>query len=560
MADLINFKQALMAEAEKTQELPPVVMSESTDLGQMVSRITGVDNRGEGESAAALVGRYVDEFTRALNEEANADVLKIYQEVVDVIADKIIHVFGEISAAKTHAEEKAGEMEKIKNDILARDPYVAAHIKAPELNIDFPMFDWSAISVVGSKAYIIGRVNGSVTVDEQEVPESFSMHHFNLAVEEMKKMEGIKDVEFTPETSEIIINTIAENCTMPKEDIVVGFEYLKKATAFNQVINLLAEKDLDPSKIFSNILYFSGTIEKVSCVITAITSDIVDLGAANRKLIDDNISVARVYLELMAYYIAMHRETSYADALLLPNGALNKDTYDAFVAEGGKNIMIAHYIRAMFKDDLSAIPVRGVPASSIIKSATALEERVKRDIANVEQRIQIATNQARIAAFKHIAGQYINSAIAQLIPDADDVQKAAAANKVFVAVAPAIVHAINMYDISFMDAALSLIMEVSYPNTFVFAMFKKLGAAYVNRVDLGGNVDQAAIDIAETGVIADIVSEFVVKKLYCYEECKDMTPKAPVVPQQPAPAPAPAEGEPSEQPDADPNAAPAQEN
>ena len=111
MADLINFKQALMAEAEKTQELPPVVMSESTDLGQMVSRITGVDNRGEGESAAALVGRYVDEFTRALNEEANADVLKIYQEVVDVIADKIIHVFGEISAAKTHAEEKAGEME-----------------------------------------------------------------------------------------------------------------------------------------------------------------------------------------------------------------------------------------------------------------------------------------------------------------------------------------------------------------------------------------------------------------------------------------------------------------
>ena len=115
------------------------------------------------------------------------------------------------------------------------------------------------------------------------------------------------------------------------------------------------------------------------------------------------------------------------------------------------------------------------------------------------------------------------------------------------AVCPAIVQAITMYEISFMDACLSLIMESGDPRSFAYAMFKKLGAAYVNRADLGGDIDQSAIDVVESKVIADFLSEFVVTRLCAYEDCRDMTVSAPVVPAEQPAEQTPADATPSQE-------------
>ena len=547
MADLVNFKQMLMAEAEQNG-LPNLVLSQNTDLGQIASRIVGVDNRAEGESAAALAGRYVDEFTAALSEEANADILKLYEEVVAVFADKFNKVFGEIAAVKGHAAELAGEMERVKNDILARDPFVAAHTGLSTLNTDFPVRDWSVIGVVGSKPYIIGRVNGSVAADGAEVPEAFSAHHFNLAIDNLKSAERLQDVQFTPETRVNILETIKNACgEAAPADVEAGFDMLTIGARFNAYINALASKDMDPANIYKTIVAFTAAIENVYTVIGVIQSEMVDLGNSNRAIMDANIEKAKVICELMAYYIAMHRESTYAEALLLPDGALNKDTMDKFTQAGGTPIMVAHYIRAMFKDKLEAIPVRGVPVDSIINSATALADRVKRDIANAEGRISLATNKARVTAFKHVAGKYIINEVEQKFADKDPVAKTAIVEKITMAVCPAIVQAITMYEISFMDACLSLIMESGDPRSFAYAMFKKLGAAYVNRADLGGDIDQSAIDVVESKVIADFLSEFVVTRLCAYEDCRDMTVSAPVVPAEQPAEQTPADATPSQE-------------
>lgn len=532
MADLVNFKQGLMVYAEQHNSLPNIVLSQATDLGQAANGVIGVDNRSEGESAAALVGRYVDEFAAAFTDESNSEMVSIFNEVVEVCSDKLIHVFTKIAGVKEHATSLSGEMEKTVQQMLARDPFVSAHAGVSTINVDFPIHEWCAVGAVGSNAYIIGKVNGSVTVESAEVPETFSMHHFKLACDNLKDAEPIKDIEFSEESKTAFVNAIHEATSDVSINVIKeGVDCLTISKQLNVVVNALASKDIDPSKIYTTIQFFSNMINCLVIVTDVIQSGTVEVSNSSKDALDENIEKARMMCVLMAYYIAMHRETSYKDAILLPDGSLNKDNLDAFYQGGGNNQMVAHYIRAMFKDDLNSIPVRGVPADSIVKSATALEERVKKDIANVEGRIAVATTQARVAAFKHISSVYLKEELKQRFGDKDDVTLGAIYRKVEAHVFPAICNAITMYNITFLDATLSMIMESSYVGTFAYAVFKKLGAAYINRANIGGTIDQAAIDIVEIGVITDIVSEFVISKLCCYEECKDMTVTAPVVPE-----------------------------
>lgn len=553
MADLVNFKQNLMVFAEAHAGLPCVVLNQNSDFSQELDRLIGVDNKGEDESVTALVGRYVDEFAGALGDPANEAVVAKFNEIVDCFYEKINCVFKEIFGIKNHAAELAQDMEKLANDMLARDPFVSVHTGKSTLNIDFPVFGWDAIATVGSAIYLTNKVNGSVTVEEGEVPETFSLHHFRLACDNLKDAQGVEPITISLEATTAAIDQIKEALpTIPVDSITQVWKQLTTAGATNFIVAALANKDVDPSVIFKNIVEFSNFIETSIPVMDAISTGVVDLGNETMDKLSGNMQKLRWIAEMCGYYIAMHREFSYKGAILLPNGALNKDEVEAYNAAGGTPLMIAHYIRAMFKDDLNAIPVRGVPSNSIITSASALEERVKRDMNNIESRISLATTQARVHAFKHIGCIYIAEEVKKQNPEVDEVTLGSMANCKGKDVVKRIAGNINMYNISFLDAALSLIIEGSFEDTFLECVYKKLGAAYLNRANVGGDIEQGDIDIVESGVIADLVSGFIAHKMLATDECKDMTVKAPVVPpvaeaatpEQPV---APKEGEPSQE-------------
>ena len=293
---------------------------------------------------------------------------------------------------------------------------------------------------------------------------------------------------------------------------------------------------MDPADLFDRIKEYDGFIHKYYQIATAIIDEKIPLPDIDGKdTIKTNAESVKLLCEFMAYFELMERESVFNKVVLLQGGLINSDEKTAFEDAGGTTLMIAHYIRYMYKDDVKKIPARGISSKVIIESAAHNEKVVKADISNVANRIAIATTSARVEAFNTVAHRYIVNKVNHDNPDMPDSTKTTEVENFMRGLVKKIATRILHHDIAFVDAALMLIVESDYHGTFVESMYNELGAAYLARIQTAedGKVTDFDLQVAEMSVVARMVSNFVVEHLItCCSDCKDNTVKSPIVPEK----------------------------
>ena len=537
MADLANFRQYLADKAASEGGLAQVCLKTSTDFDIDLARIVTVDNRQDEETDSQVASRYVDEICDSLAQPENEGIVKKINDVIECFKEKILAAINAIKDIRANAHKLAELMDKATTDYLAKDPFVSTHLNLTKLSVDFPAWEWGGPKLIGGSEYIKERVGGYITAKDAEVPTTFDYRLFIngcQAIDSKVKIESCElDEATSTQLSENLSNTLGELVT--KDDITKVINVITGSVnlrgEISQIKNL---STMDPGELFNTIKEYDAFIRTYYPVVDAIDGEQVTLPEGDvKEILVSNSRAVKTLCEFMAYFELMERETVFSHAILLQGGLLNIDEKEAFTSAGGTEIMLAHYIRFMYKDNVQSIPARGISISVIIESAAQTEKVVKADISNITNRIAVATTKARVAAFNVVAHNYLANKVEREHTDDPQLKKATITSGYEETIGSKIASRILHHDIAFVDAALMLIVEADYSGTFVEQMYNQLGTAYLAKAkDAEGSVSDLDLKVAEMSVVARMVSDFVVEHLV--EACpndKDMTIKAPVVPE-----------------------------
>lgn len=537
MANLVNFR-TYMANIADQNGLPPVCLCDSTDLSMALSKLITVDNRGADETNGQVTQRYIDEICASLCKPENKEIADKLNAVVACFKDKLATSIKSVKDIKENAKQLAADMEKVAQDYLAADPFVSKHLKLTTLSTDYPEWKWEGPLMIGSPSIIANTVNAKFAASEDSVSDAFDYKNLTNSILYIRKEHPIKAVdEMDAATIDEFVNSISEVLPdMSVETIKEVVEVLLGVKLINSIYSQLEGiAHLDPALIFKTVQEFDGYIQKFYPVADAVASGTVAVPETSKDVLVSNATSLKVLCVHFAYFELMERNTVMRQSILLQGGLINSDEKSAYEEAGGTQQMIAHYIRFMYNDDVSKIPVRGVPSKVIIESAAHNEKVVTESMTNIANRIAVVTTKAHVFAFKHVATQYLNHLIERTAgEETNKVDNAITFTRLSDIALTPVANSILQYDIGFVDACMTLIINAEFRDTFVEKLANELGAKYLATVNAAGGDEVNDLDfkVAEMDVIARMVSGFVAEHLVGVCECKDMTVKTPVVPAQ----------------------------
>ena len=536
MANLVNFKQMLADHASKGEGLPQVCLSGVCELTQLLDRLITVDNRKPEESDSQVTMRYVDEICEALGNPENEQIVKALNDVVTAFKEKICAATKSISEIRESAKKLAGYMETLKTDLLAKDPFVAAHLKLTTLSTDYPTWEWSGPGLIGSSTYIAQRINSKMAAGEDNVSEGFDYRTLTNVLLYVRKEHPITQVELAEGVFDTLVESVMEVVgeASSKGDVSRTIGIITGTERINSLYTELESiAHLDPALLFKMVQKFDGYIHAFFPTADAVANEKIALPSECKDAIVSNAQSVIALCERFAYFELMERETVMKQSILLQGGLLNADVKSEYEAEGGTQLMIAHYLRFMYKDDVTKIPSRGISTKVIVESAAHTEKVVKESMTNIAHRIAIASTRACTNAFKTVANRYTVNLVDRLAPDGSSIDKSCMVAKIYDTVAKDVAERILHHGIGFVDAALMLIIRSEYKGTFVEEMFNALGTKYLATAsNAEGEVSETDLRIAEMDVVASMVGNFVVEHLVIPCKCKDMTNTAPIVPEE----------------------------
>lgn len=538
MADLTSFRQLIADRASSDKGLPQVCLKCTTDFDIALSKLITVDNRQDGETDSQVASRYVDEICETLGKPENEEIVKKISTLVVAFKEKISGAMGSLHEIREHARELAKELETVKNDILAKDPFVSTHLKLTTLSQDYPVWEWAGPKLIGSATYIKERVGSFIVGEGVEIPTEYDYRLFLQACTTIVTKAPLTSVEMTEETKTTIIDSACEVLgeAAVKEsvsdviDVLVGTKLIKSV-----IFELKNLSSMSPHDLFNRIKQYDEFIQKYYPVVDGIVGGQIPLPEEDSsETLKTNAQSIKTICEFMAYFELMERETVFRQSILLQGGLMNIDEKSAYESAGGTTLMLAHYIRFMYKDDVAQIPARGISSKVIIESAAHNEKVVKSDISNIENRISIATINAKVTSFTLEARKYITSKVDREHSESTPSQKVTLVNKFMTNLVKKIANRIHQHDIAFVDAALMLIVEADYSGTFVEQMYNELGAAYLAKAKEaeGSTVTDIDIQVAEMGVVATMVANFITDQLIAVCIQKEESNKSPIVPGQ----------------------------
>lgn len=537
MADLTTFRTMLADRAAADKGLPHIVLKCCTDFDIDLQRLINVDNRQDGESDSQVVTRYIDEICDSLTSPEYAGIAEKIQSVITAFSDRIKGANASINDVRRSAKQLAEVMEKGKTEYLAKDPYVATHLNLTNVSVDFPVWEWNGPKLLGGSTYIKERVGGQIVAKGIEPPQDFDYRAFVNGCENVATKTTLEPVDAQPEVIEnatdAIVDALGGESTKEEVADVVSVLFGTKSVR-GYVLNLQRIIGMSPADLFSRVREYDQFICKYYPVAESITEGHVTLPESCAEKVKENAEKLRTLCEFMAYFEAMERETVFKSSILLQGGLLNSDAQAEYTDAGGTPLMIAHYLRYMYKDDANKVPARGISGKVIIESAAHNEKIVKSDISNITSRIAIATTRARSEAFRTVAHRYVCNKIDRENADATSGEKSIAIERFMSDTVKKISGRILHHDIAFLDAALMLIIELDYSGTFVEQMYNKLGTAYLAKINAAedGKVSELDLQVAGMEVVAEMISGFIVDKLVDACVCKDETNKSPIVPAQ----------------------------
>lgn len=516
-SNLCTFKQLLAAHVGSGKPLPNVILADGNELGQAFSRLVMTDQPKEGETPGDTAARYLDEICASLGMEENQEACKAFEETVGVFTTKIKNAWDTVSAIRDTGRELAGEMERICSDQVSKNEFVSKHLNYNQLKTDFPVFSWDGTKIFGSITDVIKTVNSLATADKENVSEEINADKFNIITLDMSKFDQIEDVNVSEESRQAAIDSISAlglGVTAGDiENVVDAVTGINKNCPVVQALSSLKDVANAQIHLFSNIKLFDSAITSFVPVLDVIISEQVDPIPASKEIVIANAKRILTVLQIAAYYEYMQRTTAFRESILLQGGLVNEDQFAQFKEAGGTVTMLAEFIRFMYADDASKIPVAGIKIKPIIDGAAAVSERVKKDIANVEGRVAIAMNLARSIAFKIVIRDYFTKQFTRKNEGADPNAVSAYVADAMAKCAMPIVDAIQQYHVNFVDASMNAIVNSEYKGSFTEHLFKELGAAYISATEQNGNITAQDLRQVDVSVIAKLICKFVVDNL-----------------------------------------------
>ena len=345
-ADLTGFKTMLADRAASDKGLPSIVLKGSTDFDMDMSKLITVDNRQDGESDSQLAGRYVDEICDALAKPENEGIVKKLDLVVSAFRDKIKGSKQALHDIREHAREIAGYMEKGKDDMLAKDPFVSTHLNLTTLSEDYPVWEWNGPKLIGAPSYIKERVGSKIVAKDAEVPTEYDYRLFLMSLSRLTGLVPMVAASLPDDTKASLIDTIVETLgeVVTKESAAEVVDVLTGDKNIRQIIlDFSRLQSMPPSELFNRIKMFDSFIQKYYPIADALLSDQVELSDdEGSEGIRSNAESIRVLCEFMAYFELMERDTVFRQSILLQGGLINADEKSAYEEAGGKKLMLSH--------------------------------------------------------------------------------------------------------------------------------------------------------------------------------------------------------------------------
>ena len=530
-SNLATFRALLVKRFDEGKKLPNVILSDNNDLGQAFSRMVTSENPKDGETPGATAGRYLDEICASLGMEENQEACKAFEDTVGVFTTKIRNAWDTVSAIRDSGRELATEMEKIYSDQISKNEFVSKHMNYSQLKTDFPVFSWDGTKVMGSMTEVIKAVNALGTADKAAASEEINASLFNIITSDMTKFGQVEDVTMSEESRQAAIDALANVCQgVPSGDIanvVDAVTGINKNCPVHAALSTLKDVAQAQVNLFNNIKLFDGAITSFFPILDVIISEQVEPVPAAKEVIISNAKKIVTVLQIAAYYEYMQRTTIFTDVVLLQGGLINEDFFEAYTKAGGTAQMLAEFVRFMYNDETTKIPVGGIKSKPIIDGAAAVSERVKKDIANVESRVAMAKNQARTVAFKIVMRDYFAKQIRRKA--GDNAQPSIVADGVedfMTRYAAPVVESIRQYNVNFVDASMNAIVSSEYHGTFTEHLFKELGAAYISATEENGNITAQDLRQADVSVIAKLICKFVVDNMIVCLDTGEVPPSS----------------------------------
>lgn len=468
-----------------------------------------------GATASDAAGKVIDTFMANLNSDENTEARAQFDAVVDAFVGVAGGAIAELKNRAAEAKTLEEDMRAKLHGYLMADPFTKQFEETSgeiSPSYDFKMVGWTRLDVLGVPRFIVESINESVRAEsaEGEVPKEPSDATFRLAARKLTT-DGYEAVEMSQEVRDQLVQAIVNAIQLDPATGRVG-DFIRLLTSEEDAktfINSVMHLGEDVSKIADEVYMLLDVINNGTQVIDAIQGGVFELNDVDRTKVLGNGEVIRKILTVAAYYVIYHRTTTFVNGLILPKGRLNDDLLEAFRNAGGKDEMIAAYIDIVCKSDVSRIPLRGFTIANVIDSATAMLERAKKDKQDVAMKLMVKRSKYASEAFEHIASFYINREQSE----EDNGVKLPVPYEIAKAVIDRISRNVRIQEIPLYDAALEFLMEVACTNGFAKYLFKHFGVAYAKRAALGGEINAAEIDLAESGVLISFLAKFIRKNL-----------------------------------------------
>lgn len=503
----------LMMEYVKANKIPAIKFAENSSLKDAFRSICG---NGTDCSPAitdeAALGAYIDQIAASQNNELTKGMaFAELDKLIDICANKINDSMAILRSLKDEVTIVAGDINNKLNDSLARDPVMSAYMQKTTLQTEYSVVSWQDILLLSPERVIVRAIN---QLTGQQDVDSCNRNTLLLAIQRLPFVNksvstGVyADLALSPENRKKMIDTIQATFCQPGitsavlvEDVAIAVDIITNAGKARRFMDSVVKNVSGQMPSIDCCIVLLKYIRILQPICNALRQGTFELDEVGTNSMLANIKAVQQYLEVAAYYLIIHRYSSFRDGLVLSNLMLNPDNYEDFKSKGGDTIMIAHHLAARYKN--VKLPIPGVTGDSILTTASAIKAAVDRDMVTAGQRATIAKNDATLGAMKHVLTEYIIKF------------KAAHPGMLITVDADVISYLANqtvIKGISIEDTVYDMLINLSYAGSFVQTIYQRLGSAYFKGLAATATISEHDARMIEGNVFIDLITTFLIDR------------------------------------------------
>ncbi len=500
MFDTVAFVNAYGDYCRMVGHIPTLAFNDNNSLTSIVQKLT-------------LIGSTVD-YTTLTPETAPTKLAQSFEYAFEHLDDKslneinsMITTFSDrirsgvqlLTGVGDTAEALASQIEKQRDTLLALNPYPAIHLKRNESDLDYTLMPWDDTLLLGGEQFLIDKLHSARKI---ESPIS------NITVQVVRNklpfvvdQNAITDLKLSEEAYNSVLSTLTSlyKSRAGVTDIPgVLLALIKGTTAqeFGKQITTLTDNGINNTA--DACVKLLAIIRNASPILECVRQGVISLSDEHNEALEKNAETLWSYLEFAGYYITVCRRTTYAEAIMLPNGMINGDVKDEFISAGGSMLMVYHHQQYVFKE---GIPNVGISYRSVLDQASNILSRVTEDTRNIDTRITAIDNDIRRKSFMHVMSQY---ALKTIEEDPDKGQKFKPYDHLLQRYSTAYV----TNNVGLVDCIYGFILNQQYSDTFTSLIYYALGSAYTRNLKANVELTNEDVNLIEVGVFSSLVAEF----------------------------------------------------